>query len=42
LDILQRQGTNQAMPWLADLVESNEGKSYYSWFFSDNIFNDIV
>ena len=26
LDILQRQGTNQALPWLADLVESNEGK----------------
>jgi len=25
LDILQRQGTNQAMPWLADLVESSEG-----------------
>ncbi len=25
LDILQRQGTNQAMPWLADLVESAEG-----------------
>lgn len=25
LDILQRQGQNQAMPWLADLVESSEG-----------------
>ena len=25
LDILQRQGSNQAMPWLADLVESSEG-----------------
>ena len=25
LDILQRQETNQAMPWLADLVESSEG-----------------
>ena len=25
LDILQRQGTNQAMPWLADLVENSEG-----------------
>ena len=25
LDILQRQGTNQEMPWLADLVESSEG-----------------
>ncbi len=25
LDILQRQGTNQAMPWLADLVESSDG-----------------
>lgn len=25
LDILQRQGTSQAMPWLADLVESSEG-----------------
>ena len=25
LEILQRQGTNQAMPWLADLVESSEG-----------------
>ena len=25
LDILQKQGTNQAMPWLADLVESSEG-----------------
>lgn len=25
LDILNRQGSNQAMPWLADLVESSEG-----------------
>ena len=25
LDILQRQGTNQAMPWLADLVENSAG-----------------
>ena len=36
LDILQRQGTNQAMPWLADLVESNEGRSHLPniWSFS--------
>ena len=25
LEILQKQGTNQAMPWLADLVENSEG-----------------
>ncbi|XP_029649485.1 integrator complex subunit 1 isoform X1 [Octopus sinensis] len=25
LDIIQRQGTTQSMPWLAELVESNEG-----------------
>ena len=25
LDILQRQGSSQAMPWLADLVENSEG-----------------
>ncbi|XP_043246405.1 integrator complex subunit 1-like isoform X1 [Amphibalanus amphitrite] len=25
LDILQRQGPNQSMPWLSDLVENNEG-----------------
>ncbi|KAK7791007.1 hypothetical protein R5R35_007901 [Gryllus longicercus] len=25
LDIIQRQGTSQSMPWLADLVESSEG-----------------
>jgi integrator complex subunit 1 len=25
LDVIQRQGTSQAMPWLADLVESSEG-----------------
>ncbi|XP_070581337.1 integrator complex subunit 1-like isoform X2 [Ptychodera flava] len=25
LDIIQRQGTSQSMPWLADLVESSDG-----------------
>lgn len=25
LDIIQRQGTSQSMPWLADLVQSSEG-----------------
>ena len=25
LDVIQRQGASQAMPWLADLVESSEG-----------------
>lgn len=25
LDIIQRQGASQSMPWLADLVESSEG-----------------
>ncbi|KAL0272623.1 UNVERIFIED_CONTAM: hypothetical protein PYX00_005524 [Menopon gallinae] len=25
LDLIQRQGTSQSMPWLADLVESSEG-----------------
>lgn len=25
LDIIQRQGTSQSMPWLADLVENSEG-----------------
>ena len=25
LDILHRQGPNQSMPWLSDLVENNEG-----------------
>lgn len=25
LDIIQRQGTSQSMPWLADLVQNNEG-----------------
>ncbi|XP_074651067.1 integrator complex subunit 1-like [Tubulanus polymorphus] len=25
MDIIQRQGTSQSMPWLAELVESNEG-----------------
>lgn len=25
LDLIQRQGSTQSMPWLADLVESSEG-----------------
>jgi integrator complex subunit 1 len=30
LDIIQRQGSSQSMPWLADLVESSEGALRYN------------
>lgn len=31
LDIIQRQGASQSMPWLADLVHSSDGSLRYAY-----------